>query len=70
MRPPICAICDTDFDPSEGGDTVHFEKEEDAEESPPGHVGHPPHVEWFCEKHVPRAQELTHLTRSEALEQF
>ena len=70
MMPPICCICDEDFEPSEGGLIYFTEDENDkiANErlSQPGIVGHPPNAFWFCEKHYPAAKELSNLTKKEA----
>ncbi len=35
-----------------------------------GMIGHPPYVEWFCEKHFDKAKSLNHLTKPEALKSF
>lgn len=73
MRPPICAICDKDFDLDSKGDLLEFvESEEDKQFNQrlaaSGHTGHPAHQEWFCAKHIKKARKLTHLTRREALQ--
>ncbi|MFK8102851.1 MAG: hypothetical protein AB8G15_10015 [Saprospiraceae bacterium] len=72
MRPPICAICRKDFRHNmKGGGSVRFERS--AEEkarwealNKPGYVGHPPGLEWFCEKHLASAKAHRHLTWREA----
>ena len=69
MRPPICRICQQEFDPAEGGDLLSFQSHED-EEWPPGKTGHPSHQEWFCADHAGAARELTHLTLPEAMDRL
>ena len=72
MKPPICAICYTEFLDSEEGGLVYFEKKNSdlkwekmmREE---GLTGHPPYAEWFCEKHYEAAKELKKLTINEAM---
>jgi len=70
MMPPLCCICDKDFEPNEGGLIYFMEDEADkiANERlrQPGFVGHPPNAFWFCEKHYPAAKELSYLTKKEA----
>ncbi|MHA2503721.1 MAG: hypothetical protein ACXAE3_12720 [Candidatus Kariarchaeaceae archaeon] len=75
MRPPECAICDTEFDPFEGGDTVYFrETESDKKQNQrmerQGLTGHPPNCDWFCNAHLKQAQDLQHLHLAEALVQM
>jgi hypothetical protein len=72
MMPPICEICEMDFDPDEGGALLYFRKTEEsrkferkAEET--GMVGHPPNAGWFCGNHVKAAKQLIHLPLDEAL---
>ncbi len=70
MMPPICCICDEDFEPDVGG-LIYFTEEENDKIankrlSQPGYVGHPPNAFWFCEKHYPEAKKLSHLTKTEA----
>ena len=71
MRPPICAICDKDFDDLERGGLVCFKKRpSDIEwdvKMETGMVGHPPYAEWFCEEHYSRAKELENLPIDEAM---
>ncbi|MHA1369803.1 MAG: hypothetical protein ACTSWN_00785 [Promethearchaeota archaeon] len=72
MRPPICAICQERFDPEKGG-LVYFRlrksDEEWHERAERLHlVGHPPEAEWFCEKHINRARELSDLTIDKAFQ--
>lgn len=74
MRPPICAVCDEYFDPGMG-DMVEFKKTAadlawDKKAEAPGFAGHPPYLEWFCEKHIDLARELSSRTRSEAMAQI
>lgn len=77
MRPPICAICDKRLEEEEmkTGGLVSFAKSEndlawDKRAEEPGFVGHPPYLEWFCEKHYPKARSLSHLTRAEAMKEM
>ena len=66
MRPPICALCNDRFSPSdsEKGGMVRFA---DYELLPEGMVGHPKGLEWFCGRHVEDAKALTHLATKEAI---
>jgi hypothetical protein len=75
MRPPICEICDTEFDLHTEGGLIYFK------ETPKGRefskrvekdaiIGHPPDAGWFCKKHYPKAKQLQHLTLSEAINQI
>ena len=71
MRPPICAICHDRFSPDEGG-LVSYERDPaDAgwyeRAKTPGFVGHPPHQEWFCGRHIEAARALSGMTRRGAL---
>ena len=75
VRPPICVICDKEFDVKDEGGLVYFKKrpsdiewEERMENI--GGVGHPPYAEWFCEEHFNKALQLKHLTIDEALKQL
>ncbi len=70
MRPPICYVCDKEFDLDEG-DLIYFKKSEkdlewDKKMEQPGFVGHPPHAEWFCNEHIKEWKALQHLTLKEA----
>jgi hypothetical protein len=74
MRPPLCALCDQRFAPSDdsGAGLVSFARDPSDEAwyrraEAPGFVGHPPHQEWFCATHAPLARGLSHLTRRQAL---
>jgi hypothetical protein len=67
MRPPECAICNSDFDCSDEGGLIYFAKRpsdvawhKQMEEK--GFVGHPPEAEWFCKRHFKAAKKLEHLT--------
>ena len=71
MRPPICEICDRDFDPHKEGGLIDFKETPegrafDKRVAEEGIVGHPPDTGWFCGDHIEQARELTHLTISEA----
>lgn len=71
MRPPACAVCDTEFAADTGRLVTFAEREsdrrwrEDAQQS--GMVGHPPNVEWFCELHADAAAALATSTIDVAL---
>ena len=73
MRPPVCAVCDADLEPNEGGGLVGFRRRPEDEawhrrsQEEPGFVGHPPDVEWFCAEPIDAARELSHLDLGEAL---
>lgn len=80
MKPPVCAVCNREFDPAEEGGTVSFQRPDDprsGDHLDPAEVrrrgpptGHPPHVEWLCGDHHAAAGALTHLTKAEALERI
>ena len=63
MRPPVSAVC------GRGGDAraelVGFAN---YRALPPGLVGHPSGLEWFCARHLRAAQTLTHLDSGAAIE--
>lgn len=73
MRPPICAICHKDFRADLGkGGTVSFKPTESDKSynekiRKRRMVGHPPNLEWFCNKHLKIAEKYKHLNRSEAI---
>ncbi|MHA1301049.1 MAG: hypothetical protein ACTSO9_16635 [Candidatus Helarchaeota archaeon] len=73
MRPPECAICNKNFDPSgEECGLIYFKRRVSDEEwdkrmEEKGMVGHPPYAEWFCPKHYKKAKELQNLTIDEAM---
>ncbi len=72
MKPPYCYICGTFLEDSESGGLVHFARtEEDIEWAKrmkkENKVGHPPYMEWFCEKHYYIAKEYSHLPFIEAI---
>jgi hypothetical protein len=76
VRPPDCFICQRslrDGEPYSSFTDVWFAltPEEEAirrEQDRQGWVGHPPEVEWFCDKHSALAEEHAHLHWREALE--
>ena len=74
MRPPICAICDDDFDPSgpdeTSGGSITFREGPDHTPLPDGMDGHPENVEWFCARHWAAAKALESFTLSEAMERL
>jgi len=72
MRPPICEICDLDFDPDNKIGLLYFKetlegREFDKRVSEEGITGHPPDAGWFCEEHYTEDVKLIHLTISEVL---
>ncbi len=74
MRPPICAICNSDLEGDEGG-LIYFLKgpsdlEWDIRAAEPDFVGHPPYAEWFCGKHYQLAQKYTDSILAEALKKI
>ena len=74
MKPPICAICDREFSPSEGG-LIYFQETEEEKRAnerflEPGFVGHPSHAVWFCPEHYPLARTFSQLTRREAMQKI
>ncbi|MCB1175467.1 MAG: hypothetical protein KDK39_17965 [Leptospiraceae bacterium] len=71
MKPPICAICDSDFDPNEG-DLIFFketaaDKIQNERLAQPGFSGHPPNAVWFCARHLPLALRFQDRTLQQAL---
>lgn len=75
MRPPICALCDRDIDPDQGG-LVEFAKTggDDAwyerARQDPDFVGTPPNIDWFCAEHFEAASALSESSRQEALDEL
>jgi len=73
MKPPICAICDMDFDlTAENCGLIYFKKRQSDHEwskkmAEKGMVGHPPYVRWFCPNHYKKARELENLTVDQAM---
>ncbi len=73
MRPPICDICDNDFDFTKGDcGLIYFCKRQsdiewDKKMEEPGMVGHPPYARWFCPEHYKKARELGNLTVDKAM---
>lgn len=75
MRPPVCAICGKEFDPSEEGGVIYFAKRQsdikwDKKMEEIGGVGHPPYADWFCSEHYPQAKELAGETISDAMKKL
>jgi len=73
MKPPICAICDKRFET--GGGLVYFKEDNEDIEfnkrlSQPDFVGHPTNAFWFCELHISKAKELSHLSKRAAFEKL
>ena len=75
MRPPECVICGNDFDPNGKGGMIYFKKRfsdrvwERKMNRIEG-VGHPPNVEWFCEKHYPAAEKLQDKTIDKVMKEL
>jgi hypothetical protein len=73
MRPPICDICDKDFDFSaDDCGLIYFQKRQsdidwDKKMKETGMVGHPPYARWFCPEHYIKAKELGNLTVDKAM---
>lgn len=65
MRPPICDLCGTRFDPDAA--LVRFA---DYEPLPEGVVGHPRGLAWFCGRHLAAARSLTDRSEGEALKRL
>lgn len=74
MRPPICAICGTDFGPTEGGLVRFAARPSDTQwrerVQRENLVGHPPDTDWFCGEHVAAARASAHLAIDAALAQM
>lgn len=71
MRPPICAVCDKEFGPDEGG-LIYFKKrpsdiEWEQKMKKTGGIGHPPYADWFCGEHYEVALEFKDRTIDEAM---
>ena len=72
MRPPICAICRKRFSPRTEGESISFPLTEEEQKQKKfmkinRRIGHPPGLEWFCNKHLTVAKKYKHLHRKEAL---
>lgn len=75
MKPPICEICNKDFDPQKEGGLLYFKqtKEDKRFEKrmrKKGFDGHPTWATWFCGKHYRDAKELIYLPLSDALKKL
>ena len=75
MRPPICDICDKEFDPNKEGGLIDFKETPEGRTfakrvRETGIVGHPPDTGWFCGDHFEKAEKLAHLTIHEAIEKI
>jgi len=75
MRPPICEICDKEFDPDKEGGLIDFKETQEGRAfakriRETGIVGHPPDTGWFCGDHFEKAEKLAHLTIHEAIEKI
>ena len=63
MKPPVCAVCDLSLSPQNGA-CLRFKNYTPV----PGRIpGHPEGTEWFCEKHLKAAKELTDMDLESAL---
>lgn len=62
MKPPICRICGKKLENGEGSLVSFTLTESDrvwkAHMAKIGGIGHPPWMDWFCEKHIAKAQSL------------
>lgn len=76
MKPPICALCNSDFRSEYfhykgGGNLVQFA---DYKPIPQGAGGHPHGLEWFCRNHLEQAQAYARIpyveARSRLVDQF
>lgn len=71
MMPPICEICEKEFDPDQEGALLYFKKTEKGIEFDRkvelGMVGHPPYAAWFCGEHVEEARKHTGFTLEQAM---
>ena len=72
MRPPICEICDQDFDINQEGGLLYFKETPKGKEfyrksRDEGIVGHNPDAGWFCGKHYSHAKNMKHLPLREAI---
>ncbi len=73
MRPPMCTICDLDFDLDEDNcGIIYFKKrksdiEWDKKMQAGDMIGHPPYAKWFCKQHFLKAKELADCSVDEAL---
>lgn len=63
MKPPVCAVCELEFDP-QLGESLRFK---DFSALPETVCGQPNGMEWFCEKHINAAAELRELDLESAL---
>ena len=75
MRPPICEICDKEFDPDKEGGLIDFKETSEGiafskRVFETGIVGHPPDTGWFCGDHIGKAREYAHLTIHEAIKRI
>ena len=76
MRPPICDICDNDFDFSvDNCGLIYFKKRQsdiewDKKMEEGDMAGHPPYARWFCPEHYKKAKELEKLTVDKAMAQL
>lgn len=75
MRPPICDVCDREFDPDREGGLLYFKetiegRAFDKRVDEEGITGHPPDAGWFCGRHYKKARKLLDLTIDEALKEL
>ena len=65
MKPPQCAVCLRSFDPfKSGGGLVSFKNYKPL---PEGMCGHPKGQEWFCARHMAKAERLAELESEAAI---
>lgn len=63
MKPPVCSVCDRQFEPNVDS-LVAFA---DYEPLPEDIVGHPQGLEWVCPEHIQAARSLRHLDSESAI---
>ena len=75
MRPPICEICDLEFNHHLEGGLLYFKETPEGLEfnrrvEEEAIASHPPDAGWFCSKHYSQAIQLQHLTLREAIKKM
>jgi hypothetical protein len=76
MRPPVCDICDKDFDfTRDNCGLVYFKKRQsdiewDKRMKKNSMTGHPPYARWFCPEHYSEAVKLSSLAVDEAIKKL
>jgi len=75
MKPPLCELCNREFNPDNEGGLIYFKKTKkgldfDRRVRTEGITGHPPYAEWFCGSHCEEAKKLVHLTIDAAVKRL